>query len=140
LPRITPEVVRRASAAFGQRTGVGGDHLHPRWFAHLSEVTLKRVRFLFSCFDSLVIVPSTLWNILLLYEKAQGGFRPIGLLPSIVRLWEYCRKIYLWDWESENQRDYNWAAPGKSSFTVVAHQRLAVESAVDTFFFKPSPF
>jgi hypothetical protein len=78
-------------------------------------------------------VPSTLWNILLLYQKPQGGFRPIGLLPSIIRLWEYCRKEYLWKWEKENQREYNWAAPGKSSFTVVAHQRLAVEAAGDTF-------
>jgi hypothetical protein len=66
---------------------------------------------------------------LLLYEKAQGGFRPIGLLPTIIRLWEYCRKTYLWDWEEENQRGYNWAAPGKSSYTVVAHQSLAVEAA-----------
>ena len=58
LPRITPEVVRRASAAFGQRTGVGGDHLHPRWFAHLSDVSLSRVAFLSVSFEALGLVPS----------------------------------------------------------------------------------
>ena len=69
--------------------------MHPRWFAHLSEVTLKRVCFLFSCFETLGIVPSTLWNILLLYEKAQGGFRPIGLLPSLIRVW---MRVRMWVW------------------------------------------
>ena len=71
---------------------------------------------------------------LLLYEKVQGGVRPIGLLPTIIRLWEYCRKTYLWDWGKENQRAYNWAAPGKSSSTVVTHQLLAVESTGPDFF------
>ena len=112
LPRITPSQLRSAALAFCPRTGVGGDHLHPRWFGHLSDVSLERVCCLYATFEALGTVPSSLWNMLLLYEKAQGGFRPIGLLPTIIRLWEYCRKPYLWDWEKENQRGYNWAAPG----------------------------
>ena len=40
MPRISPDAVRRASLAFCPRTGVGGDHIHPRWFATLSEVSL----------------------------------------------------------------------------------------------------
>ena len=74
------------------------------------------------------MIPVHFWDMLLRYKKAPGGFRPTGLLPTIVRLWESCRKTNLWDWEAANQRGYNWAAPGKSSFTVVAHQCLAVES------------
>ena len=84
--------------------------------------------------EELGIVPSQLTKILLLYGKPFGGFRPIGLLPTFIRLWEYCRKQTLWDWERANARESNWAAPGRSSFTVVAHQRLAVEGAPrDTF-------
>jgi hypothetical protein len=97
LPRITPSQLRSAALAFCPRTGVGGDHLHPRWFGHLSDVSLERVCCLYATFEALGTVPSSLWNMLLLYEKAQGGFRPIGLLPIIIRLWEYCRKTYLWD-------------------------------------------
>ena len=81
--------------------------------------------------EELGLVPSQLVNVLLLYAKPMGGFRPIGLLPSIIRLWEYCRKQVLWDWEKDNWRESNWAAPGRSSFTVVAHQRLAAEGAPD---------
>ena len=81
--------------------------------------------------EELGLVPSQLVNVLLLYAKPLGGFRPIGLLPSIIRLWEYCRKQVLWDWEKDNWRESNWAAPGRSSFTVVAHQRLAAEGAPD---------
>ena len=75
------------------------------------------------------LVPSQLVNVLLLYAKPLGGLRPIGLLPSFMRLWEYCRKQTLWDWEKDNARESNWAAPGRSSFAVVAHQRLAAEGA-----------
>ena len=81
--------------------------------------------------EELGLGPSQLVNVLLLYAKPLGGFRPIGLLPSIIRLWEYCRKQVLWDWEKDNSRESNWAAPGRSSFTVVAHQRLAAEGAPD---------
>ena len=73
-------------------------------------------------------------NVLLLYAKPMGGFRPMGLLPSFIRLWEYCRKRTLWDWEKDNAHDSNWAAPGRSSFTVVAHQRLAAEGAPHDMF------
>ena len=81
--------------------------------------------FLFSV-ESLGLVPSQLWTMLLLFEKPQGGFSPIGLLPIVIRHWECCRKHVLWDWEAANTR--SWAAPGKSSYTLVAHQRQAVES------------
>ena len=119
---------------FPEHTGIGGDHLHPRWFVHLSDVSLRRVASFFFKLETLGLIPSTLWNELLMYDKLLGGFRPIGLLPSIIRLWEVCRKRALWDWERENRRSYNWAAPGNSSYTVVAHQRLAAEAMPNGFF------
>ena len=37
----------------------------------------------------------------------------------------------MWDLEKDTWRESNWAAPGRSSFTVVAHQRLVAEGAPD---------
>ena len=79
--------------------------------------------------EELGIVPSQLINILLLYANSLGGFRPLGLLPTFIRLWGYCRRRTLRDCVGANARESNWAGLGRSSFTVVAHQRLAVEGA-----------
>ena len=73
--------------------------------------------------------PSQLVNVLLLYAKPLGGFRPIGLLPSFLWLRDYCCKRIRWDWERENARESNLAAPCRSFFTDVAHQRFAAEGA-----------
>ena len=81
MPRISPDAVRRASLAFCPRTGVGGDNFHPRWFATLSDVSLARVCYLFSCFETLGLVPSTLWNILVTRGNTTGRHPGNLLIP-----------------------------------------------------------
>ena len=98
LRRLSAAQIRGAAGNFKAATGVGGDNVHPRWFAHLSDKSLDRIAFSFFCMEELGLVPSQLVNVLLLYAKPLGGFRPIGLLPSFMRLWEYCRKQTSWDW------------------------------------------
>jgi hypothetical protein len=47
LGRLTPAQIREAAKHFKTATGVGGDHIHPRWFAHLCDAALMRISFLF---------------------------------------------------------------------------------------------
>ena len=43
LGRLSPAQIRDAARHFKAATGVGGDHIHPRWFAHLCDVSLARI-------------------------------------------------------------------------------------------------
>ena len=106
-----------------------GDCTHPRWYAELSDATLYRISFIFFCMESLGLMPSNLWLMILLYRKQSGGYRPIGLLPSFIRLWECCRVAFLWEWEAANVRPYNYATPGCSSLQVIRTQGLYIEGA-----------
>ena len=74
-------------------------------------------------------MPSNLWLMILLYRKQSGGYRPIGLLPSFIRLWECCRVCFLWEYEAANVRPYNFAVPGCSSLQVIRSQGLYIEGA-----------
>ena len=129
MPIIPPPQLREAAKCFSDSTGVGSDSFHPCHFQYLSDYTLHKIAFLFSRFEALGLIPSSLWTMIILLRKPTSGFRPIGLLPSLLRLWEFCRKPALWEWEEANEREYNWSAPGKSSHTAVAHQNLAIEGA-----------
>ena len=56
--------------------------------------------------------------------KEFGGRRPIGILPSAIRLWERVRTQAIQDWKLPVDRAYKWMAPGRG--------------AVDPFRRKPS--
>ena len=47
LGRLKPFQIREAATHFKAATGVGGDNIHPRWFAHLCDASLMRISFLF---------------------------------------------------------------------------------------------
>ena len=62
--------------------------------------------------------------------KADGGRRPIGLLPTLVRVWEKIRKPIVEAWRCTVERGYNFAAKGKSSETAAWIQAHNAEVAV----------
>ena len=53
-----------------------------------------------------------------LLPKAEGGFRAIGLLPLLPRLWMRTRKQIAADWEESQQKPYLYA--GKKMGATVA--------------------
>ena len=59
-----------------------------------------------------------------LIPKASGGKRPIGVLATIMRLWEAIRKPVVWQWRSRNTRPYNWATAGRSAEAAIWGQAL----------------
>ena len=87
LPSMTIDIVRTADCTFSVGTGLGWDKLHPRALVRCSDVALKALVRLFVLaallgrwlrFVGFVVVG--------LIPKPDGGRRPIGLLPSLVRL------------------------------------------------------
>ena len=45
LRRLSATQIRAAAGSFKAATGLGGDNVHPRWFAHLSDKSLDRIAF-----------------------------------------------------------------------------------------------
>ena len=62
--------------------------------------------------------------------KSDGGRRPIGLLPTIVRVWEKVRKPIIVAWRSTINRSYNFASKGTSAQLAAWRQALHAEAAV----------
>ena len=103
LASLTASDIRRAARSFPIGTGVGVDNISPRAIDRLTEEAL----------DSLVYILHACekngeWgrcnNLVLtvLLPKADGGVRPIGLLPTVTRIWMRARNDVARKWEAEN--------------------------------------
>ena len=53
--------------------------------------------------------------IICLLPKPDGGFRPIGLLPVMPRIWMRARRNATREWERRNDRDYLYAGECKGA-------------------------
>lgn len=45
--------------------------------------------------------------------KPEGGFRPIGLLPTLSRIWSSARRAVAREWERVNERAYSYVGEAK---------------------------
>ena len=61
---------------------------------------------------------------MVLVPKAEGGFRPIGLIPFIPRVWMRCRRDVAKQWELDTERRFLYAGAGKRS-TIAAWRQAA---------------
>ena len=64
-----------------------------------------------------------------LVPKLGGGRRPIGALPTLIRMWERARKPLVQRWSRDNLRHYDWAAQGRSAEAAAWKQSLLDEAA-----------
>ena len=84
--------IRAAALSFPPNTGHGADGLAPRAIARLSSQALQALIALFLAFEA-----SGSWCqavnmvLIVLLPKPDGGRRPIGLFPTIVRIWMRAR-------------------------------------------------
>ena len=53
--------------------------------------------------------------IICLLPKPEGGFRPIGLLPALPRIWMRARRNATLQWERRNDRAYLYAGEGNGT-------------------------
>ena len=50
-----------------------------------------------------------------LIPKGDGGWRPIGLLPTVLRVWARVRGVTVGDWEATQERSYLFGGRGKGA-------------------------
>jgi len=92
------------------RSAVSYDGFHMRHFQHLSDESLEVLVLRLSLAERSGILPTQLSAVMVaLLAKEKGGFRPIGIFPSVYRLWGRARRPLAEAWEARFPRDY-WAA------------------------------
>ena len=98
---MLPWAIRNAAASFPVNTGLGSDNISPRAILRLSEPGLVALAALFLAFEKMGSWCSSLDLVLIvLLPKSDGGLRPIGLFPTIIRLWMRSRVCVVRAWES----------------------------------------
>ena len=131
LPAITPEMLVESGKLFKKQTGLGIDLMNPRWITWLSRGLLVGLCKVLMAIEELGHWPEQVEEVLIaLLPKPDGGRRPVGLLPTIERLWEKVRRPVVQEWRQTVVRQYNWAMKGRSSADAVWKQAICAEAAV----------
>ncbi len=131
LPRISAASVADAGSSFTWDTASTYDGFHPRHFGMLSEQGCETAAALMEAMELSARLPSQLQLIVMpTLPKPQGGFRAIGMMPSLYRVWARCRKDIAQKWESENCRGYWSADAGNGAIDTVWRQEARRESRI----------
>ena len=124
LQPLLPFALRSAAMSFSASTGVGADNVAPRAVARLSHEMIKALCAIFMAVELLGAWPKRLWLVLIvLLPKTDGGRRPIGLFPSLIRVWSRARASVARTWEIAQDRPYLYGGAGRGA------QRAAWQAA-----------
>ena len=113
LPELLPEALRAAAASFPIGTGLGMDHIPPRAILRLSDEALEAL-----CKILMAMEKNGRWDeslqlvMIFLLAKEGGGFRPIGLFPTIIRLWMRARMTQIRAWEAACHSNEHYGGKG----------------------------
>jgi hypothetical protein len=130
LASMTVEIVRAAARTFPIGTGLGWDKLHPRAVARCSDEALMALVRIFVLAELLGQWPQLVGLVLVcLIPKPGGGRRPIGLLPSMVRLWMRIRLDVARSWQTAYDRPFFYAGPKKGAKVASWKQAARAELA-----------
>ena len=84
---------RRACMTFPAGTGLGWDAIHPRALNRLDDATIQAlIDLLIVCEKSGKWPTATDLVVIVLLPKSDGGWRPIGLMPFLPRVWMRVRR------------------------------------------------
>ncbi len=130
LRRPTVEQFRRAARKFPRKTGIGVEGILPADFDALDdEGVMVCIEIMLAC-EAVGHIPDIIALVLVrLIPKRDGGRRPIGLLPSLYRIWAKIRAGDVRDWERKWARAYFAAGPGKSAEAAAWRSALRAELA-----------
>ena len=101
LPGIIADGICEAANTFPDETGLGWDRWHPKVVCRLSPQLVQLLGMILMECESTGCWSAGVGLVLIaLLEKSDGGFRPIGLLPTKPRLWMRTRRILAKQWEA----------------------------------------
>ena len=124
LPASVAEF-RRACMTFPAGTGLGWDAIHPRALCRLDDAVIQAIiDLLITCEKSGRWPTMTDLVVVVLLPKTDGGWRPIGLLPFLPRVWMRVRRPVTLAWEAKRNRKYLYAGAAKGA-TVGAFKQAA---------------
>jgi hypothetical protein len=130
LPDFLTDAVRRAAHTFPARTGLGWDKLHPRVVCRRGDDAILALIRIFILCELLGDWPSAIGVVIIcLLPKPDGGRRPIGLLPSVIRWWMRARLQVAQQWQAANERPYFYAGPRKGAEVAAWKQAARAELA-----------
>ncbi len=130
LPRPTVQMLRAAMRSFPAGTGLGWDAVHPRAYLRLSDSVLEALIDIFMRAEATGRWPAGIGLVVVaLLPKGDGGFRPIGLFPSLIRIWMRMRRDLAQKWEREHARDYFYAGEAKGAQVAAWQQAFRAEAA-----------
>ena len=130
LPPISAHDVAKAFRSFPVTTSVGCDSIPLSLVAHLSEPLREAIATILNEIESKGAWPTELATSLVHFiPQPSGGRRPIGVLPTLVRVWECARKLLAQRWARDSRRHYDWATQGRSAELAAWHQSLIDEAA-----------
>ena len=133
LPVPSVDDLRAACAQFPAGTGLGWDGLHPRALMRLSDASLHTLTLILMVAEQLGRWPTHIGVVVIaLLAKTDGGFRPIGLFPSPIRVWMRLRLSVAQRWQAKNDRDYFYAGESKGATVATWKQAARAELAAAT--------
>ena len=116
LPKMVAEELLEACRTFPTETDLGWGQWHPRVIERLSHSTLLLlVAILIECEKTGEWPAGFALVLIALLPKPDGGFRPIGLLPTPPRIWMRARRKAARRWEELNPRAWLYAGKGKGA-------------------------
>ena len=114
-------------SSFKPKTGIGVDAIHPSVWSRISDKGKQLFTDLLHDVELTLAWPAQIQTLIyFLVPKTPTGERPIGLMPSIVRVWERMRKPVMDQWLISQSRSYDWACKGRSA-ELAAWQHLVIE-------------
>ena len=114
MQTMLPEAIVVAAESFP--TGLGADNIAPRAFARLSSQALVALAALFMAFEAQGKWCEVLNLVLIvLLPKSSGGFRPIGLFPTVIRIWMRARYGLARAWQATHSLPVTFGGVGGSA-------------------------
>ncbi len=131
LRQLTVAELRDASASFRTLTAVTYDGFHPRHVACLADEGIAALSTLLAAVELVgTWPPQVALVVAALLPKARGGFRSIGLMPAVYRVWAKARRSVADDWESRHARPYLAAAKGNGAIDTMWRLNARHEAGV----------
>ena len=128
LPVPCVDAAMAACKTFPAGTGLGWDRLHPRALLRCSREAITALLRLFILAELLGEWPTAIGVVIIaLLPKPDGGRRPIGLFPSLVRLWMRIRLPVAQAWQRDHERPYFYAGPAKGADVAAWKQAARAE-------------
>ena len=107
--------IRKVCAQFPTRTGLGADGWQPHILARASDRCLAVLASIIMAVQMLGKWPTHFFSA----ATDDGGLRPWGLLPTVVRIWEALCFTRVQAWAETWLPDWDWSAAGRSALSAV---------------------